>query len=54
MNVNIILNHMNKHFFSKSKKKQEHSREKISKICLYHFFSINEIQINEAIEANIP
>jgi hypothetical protein len=65
MNVNIVLNHMDKHFFSKSKSKskvkiilnqnkEQHLREKISKICLYHFFSINEIQINEMIEANIP
>jgi hypothetical protein len=57
MDINIEVKEINKHFLFKTKLQNELQKNKdffISKICLYHFFSINEIQINEAIEANIP
>lgn len=58
MNVNIEVNHMNKHFFPKLSQKIEKQSQKEqktrTKICLYDFFSINEIQISDIIEEAVP
>jgi len=55
MKINIEIDQMNKHFFTNKKKGENEKNDKIlSQIHTYDFFSINEIQICEIIEENIP
>jgi hypothetical protein len=58
MNTSIEISLINKHFFSKKSYNVCHldksEKEYISKITPYDFFSMNEIQISDIIENNIP